>query len=149
MTDNQSDEENLRAEFESLGKNVAGALRSAWDAPESKRLRDEVLNGLYDFGSTLRRESENLANSQAAQQVKTEVGQLGDRLRSSDAQARLRHELVSVLQTVNAELQKVVDRWSEPENAAPSGEEEPAAAEPPGAPPVPGPAEGAPDQSAG
>ncbi len=141
MTDNQPDEEGLRKEFETLGKNLTDALRAAWDAPESKRLRDEVITGLSGLGTTLRRESENLANSPAAQQVKTEVEQIGERIRSSDAQAKVRHELLSALQTVNNELQKVIDHWSAAESSGSAATPEPEAA--PETPPD------SPDQSSG
>jgi hypothetical protein len=137
MTDNQPGEENLRKEFENLGKNLADAMRAAWDAPESKRLRDEVVNGLSGLGTTLRRESENLAGSPAAQQVKSEVGQIGERLRSTEAQTKVRRELLSALQTVNNELQKVIDRWSTAEADAAPPTEAPAETPAPEAAPEP------------
>jgi hypothetical protein len=112
MSDQQHNEENLRREFESLGHNLVEAMRAAWETPESKRLRDEVVTGLTDLGVTLKKEADNLASSQAAQQVKNGVGQVGEKLRAGEVQGKVRNELLSALQTVNNELQKVIMRWS-------------------------------------
>lgn len=124
MTDTPPDEENLRQEFESLGKNLIGALRSAWEAPESKRLRDEMTSGLSDLGSSLKREADYLASHPATQQVKSDVEHIGEKIKAPEAQAKVRRELIGALQTMNAELQKVIDRWKETEtpNEPPSQE---------------------------
>jgi hypothetical protein len=116
MTDMPPNEESLRQEFEALGKNLINALRSAWEAPESKRLRDEMTTGLNDLGSNLKREAEYLANHPATQQMKNDVEHIGEKIRAPEAQAWVRSELVGALQNVNAELQKVIDRWKEVEN---------------------------------
>ncbi len=108
-----NNEENLRQEFETLGRNLVGAMRAAWDSPESRRLREEMVNGLTELGVTLRREADNLSTSQAAQQVKNGVEQVGERLRTTDVPTKVRGELVNALQMVNGELQKIIDRWAE------------------------------------
>jgi hypothetical protein len=125
MSDNPPNEESLRQEFEALGKNLVGALHSAWEAPESKRLRDEMTSGLSDLASTLKREAEYLANHPATQQVKNDVGQIGEKIRAPEAQATIRHELLSALQAMNSELQKVIDRWSAAEAPAETSGENP------------------------
>jgi hypothetical protein len=125
MSDVPPSEESLRQEIEALGKNLIGALRSAWEAPESKRLRDEMTGGLSDLGSTLKREADYLASHPATQQMKEDVGQFGEKIKAPEAQAAVRRELMSVLQSVNSELQKVIDRWSaaEADMAEPAGDE--------------------------
>ena len=131
MSDIPPSEESLRQEFETLGKNLIGALRSAWEAPESKRLRDEMTSGLSDLGSTLKREADYLASHPATQQMKNDVGQLGDKIKAPEAQAAVRRELLSALQAVNSELQKVIDRWTQAEaGTAEEGAGEPAAESP-------------------
>jgi hypothetical protein len=125
MTDMPPNDESLRQEFEALGKNLIDALRSAWEAPESKRLRDEMTTGLNDLGSNLKREAENLANHPATQQMKNDVEHMGEKIRAPEAQARVRSELIGALQTVNAELQKVIDRWKAAENTGEQTAQEP------------------------
>lgn len=124
MSDVPPSEESLRQEFEALGKNLIGALRSAWDAPESKRLRDEMTNGLSDLGATLKREAEYLASHPATQQMKDDVEQIGEKIRAPEAQDAVRREILSALQSVNSELQKVIDRWKTTESTPePPGED--------------------------
>lgn len=118
MSDNPPGEESLRQEFEALGKNLIGALHSAWEAPESKRLREEMASSLSDLANTLKREAEYLASHPATQQVKSEVEQIGEKIKAPEAQGMVRRELLGVLRTVNSELQKVIDHWSAPEPPA-------------------------------
>lgn len=136
MSENKPGDESLKEEFESLGRNLVDALRSAWEAPESRRLREEVSSGLSDLGTTLKREADNLASSPAAQKVQTSVGEVGEKIRTAEVQEKVRLELIGALQTVNSELQKVIDRWANPPAAAETGGE-PAADETP-APGEPG-----------
>jgi hypothetical protein len=126
MSDIPPSEETLRQEIEALGKNLIGAVRSVWEAPESKRMRDEMTSGLSDLGSTLKREADYLASHPTTQQIKTDVGQIGEKIKAPEAQAAVRRELLSALQSVNSELQKLIDRWSAAEaGGAVSGEERP------------------------
>jgi hypothetical protein len=132
MSDETTNEENLSQEFEALGKNLIGALRSAWEAPESKRLREDMTTGLGDLVTTVKREADNLASHPATQQIKNDVNQLGEKMKAPEAQAAVRREMLSALKAVNSELQKLIDRWStgepapeEPsESASPSGQAE-------------------------
>jgi septum formation inhibitor MinC len=131
MSEVPPSEESLRQELETLGKNLIGAMRSAWEAPESKRLREEVTTGLSDLVSTLKREAEYLAAHPATQQIKTDVEQIGEKIKAPEAQVAVRRELLSALHAVNSELQKLIDRWSEADVSADAAEtsETPAAAE--------------------
>ena len=112
MSDKPQPEENLVEEFQILGKTLVSALRAVWEAPERKRVQEDFSNGLNELGNTLKREADHLANSQTGQQIRTGVDQIGERLRSAEAQEKIRVELVNALKTVNSELQKVVDRWT-------------------------------------
>lgn len=118
MSEVPPSEESLRQELETLGKNLVGAMRSAWEAPESKRLREEVTTGLSDLVSTLKREAEYLAAHPATQRIKTDVEQFGEKIKAPEAQVAVRRELLSALQAVNSELQKLLDRWSEADVSA-------------------------------
>jgi ribosomal protein L16 Arg81 hydroxylase len=113
MSDNPQPEEHLSEEFRNLGKNLISAVQAAWDSPDRKRLQDEVVGGLTELGVTLRKEAEYLSNSETGQQVKSNVEQIGERIRSSETQAKVRQELLAALKTANNEIQKVIDRWSE------------------------------------
>lgn len=150
MSDQNPPEGSLADEIQALGKNLSQALRSVWDTPERKRVQEQVTNSLTDLSTTLKREAENLATSPASQQLKSEFAKVGERVRSSEAQEKVRGELVNVLRMANSELQKVIDRWAtetpaanapEADDKAPSGGDAAEAAEEPAAQP----AENAPD----
>ena len=121
MSDNPRPEGNLEDEFQVLGKNLVAALRAAWEAPEVKRVQDELITGLSGLGTTLKHEADNLAGSPAGQQIKSGVEQVGERLRSVEAQEKVRQELLNALKVANTELQKVIDRWSANAGAAQPG----------------------------
>ncbi len=112
MNEKPSTEQGLAEEFQALGKNLMEALRAAWEKPERKRVQEQVLTGLNELGSTLKREADHFAASSTGQQIKTSVEQVGDRLRSVETQEKIRQELLTALQSANAELQKVIDRWT-------------------------------------
>jgi hypothetical protein len=112
MTEKPSTEEGLAQEFQALGKNLMEALRAAWEKPERKRVQEQVLTGLNELGSTLKREADHFTDSSAGQQIKTGVEQVGERLRNAETQEKIRRELLTALQSANAELQKVIERWT-------------------------------------
>lgn len=105
-------EDRLKDEFRLLGENLVNTLRSAWDSPERKRLQGELESSVNELGSTLRREVEHFKESPTGQQLKSDVEDLGERVRTGEAEAKLREEILSALQIINAELEKFSQRWS-------------------------------------
>ena len=112
MSDNPQPEQSLVGEFRRLGLNLVSALQAAWETPERKRFQDEMTQGLSDIGQTINREAEKLASSPTGKQIKTDVEQIGERIRSTETQEKVRSELLKALQTANSEIQNVIDRWS-------------------------------------
>ena len=142
MDDKPKPEGNLRDEFHNLGKNLTEMLRTAWNSAEATRVQEEVTSGLNELGTTLRREAENFASSPKAQQIKSEVHQVGERVRSAEFQSTVQHELLTALQTVNTELQKVIDNWSTTQakgTPPPGGAEQASSGQAPSEPPAPKP----------
>lgn len=121
MTQPQSNEENLTAEFRKLGQNLVDTLRTAWNRPERQKLQSELESGLKELEETLRRETAHLVESPTGQRIKEEVEDLRERIRSGQVEAKARQELLKALQTVNAELQKLLSRLSssQPSDEAP------------------------------
>ena len=104
-------EGSIAEEMRLLGKNLIDLMRSAWDNPERKRVQSEIEKGITDLGATLKREAEAMASSPTAQRVKTEVEEVGERIRSGEAQARVSQELFDALKTANDELGKIIEKW--------------------------------------
>ena len=122
MSENPKPEESLVGEFRRLGLNLVSALQAAWEKPERKRFQEEMTQGLNDIGQTINREAEKLASSPTGKQIKTEVEQIGERIRSTETQEKVRSEVLKALQTANSEIQSVIDRWSAKETETNSGE---------------------------
>lgn len=121
MTDQTPPEGNLADEFTNLGKNLLEVIQSAWQSPERKRVQQEIEQGLNELGDTLKVEAENFKSSPTGQQLKTDVEELGQRIRSGETQAKIQQELLAVLQTANTELQKVIQKWSASQPGADQG----------------------------
>gem|GEM_PF-559171 len=102
-------EESLVGEFTSLGKNLIDVLRAAWDRPERQKLQQEIETGLVDLGVTLRKEAKAVSESPVTQRVKTEVEDLGTRVRNTQIETKVREELIGALHIMNAELAKVAN----------------------------------------
>jgi methyl-accepting chemotaxis protein len=130
MTENHPSEENLSEEFRKLGQNLVSALQAAWDSPERKHFQDEMVSGLNEFGETLRKEAEQFTTSSTGQRIKDDVEHLGDKIRNSDTQMKVRQDLINALKFANSEIQKVVDRWSGSEEQTNPSETEPEGDEP-------------------
>ena len=122
MTDNPQPEKKLEDEFRNLGENLVEILRTAWDAPERKRIQGELERGVNELGATLRQEAEHFAASPGGQQIKAEVQDFSERVRSGEIQTKAREELLNALQLANAELQKVIQQWSAGRDSSAGGE---------------------------
>lgn len=112
MTESIPSQDELKEEFRSLGNNLVGALRSAWDSQERKKLQEEVESGLAEVAATLAREAETFKNSPSGQQLKSDLESLGERLRSGEVETAARRELMDVLRKINQELERAVEKWT-------------------------------------
>lgn len=113
MSENPQSEESITEEFRRLGINLVSALQTAWEAPERKKLQDELTSGLNELGSTLRREVEQFSSSDTGQRIKGDVEQFGEKIRSAETTSKVRGELIHALQLANTEIQRVIDNWTE------------------------------------
>ena len=104
----------LTDEFRTLGKNLVEAMRTAWESPERKRLQEEIESGLNEFGATLRQEGETFRESPTGQRLKSDFENIQERIRTGEAENRIRQELLNALKSINAELSKITERWSGP-----------------------------------
>jgi hypothetical protein len=119
MSEQQPPQGNLSDEFRQLGKNLVDAIRAAWDSPERRRLQQELETGMQELGSALRKEANELAQSPTGQRIRADVEDVSQRIKSGEAQQKVREDLLSTLQTLNRELQKVVERNTAPESPPP------------------------------
>ncbi len=124
-------ESDLTAAFRQLGDNLKRALQAAWESQERQQLQSEVASGLSELERVLRETGQEFTQGETGQRLKAELDDLRDRVRSGEVQARVSGELLSALQTLNAELERAARGWSTPS----------AGGEPPPAPDTAGPSE--------
>lgn len=112
MSENSTSEENLTDEFRNLGKNLIDVLHTAWESPERKKLQEEIESGLTEFGSSMKRELETFTDGPTGQQLKSDVEDLQERIRSKEVETKMREEILNTLRIVNTELEKVTSKFS-------------------------------------
>jgi hypothetical protein len=99
-------EGDLPDEFRKLGQNLKAALKSAWTSEEGRRLQRELQTGLAALQTGLSEAATELTAGPTGQQLRAEMEDLGQRLRSRQVESAVKSELLSALRAVNAELQK-------------------------------------------
>jgi hypothetical protein len=112
MSENKPPENDLAEEFRNLGKNLAEALRTAWESPERKKFQQEIENGVNEMGTTLSKEFGTFIESPTGQRLRSDVEDLGERVRTGEAQQRAREELLTALRRANIEIQRATERWN-------------------------------------
>jgi len=112
LTKNNEPEETLADEFRLLGKNLVDTAHAAWDSPERQRLQKEIEEGLSELGTTMTREYEQFRESSTGQKLRDDVNDISKRVRSSEIDTKIRADLISALQQVNTELEKITNRWA-------------------------------------
>ena len=125
MSENKPPENDIAEEFRNLGKNLAGAMRTAWESPERKKFQQEIEDGINAMGTTLRKEFENFIESPTGQRLRSDVEGLGEHIRTSEAQQRAQEELLAALKRANVEIQRATQRWDASKNAQQDSSEKP------------------------
>lgn len=137
-------DESLAQALADLGKNLVAVMHVTWERPERRKLQEDIEKGVNDLGSTLRDGAKAAADNPVSQRIRSDIEDLSDRVRSGQVETKVRSELISALQTLNIELEKVKNMLAvapEPgaETAAASSTEEssPGGEEPEAASPAP------------
>ncbi len=99
-------------QFQALGESLAQAMRAAWENEETQRRLQEMRTGLESMARDVGKAVEDTANTPQGQKIRQEAHHTADSLRSATEQTiqEVRPQLISALQTLNDELQKLVSR---------------------------------------
>lgn len=103
MTEKRAGDD-LAAEFLKLGQNLKQAAEAAWVSPEGQRLRGEIKSGLQALEKGLTEAAAELTTGETGQKLKSEVEEFSARVRSGQAEAKLREDLLAALRAVNNHL---------------------------------------------
>lgn len=99
-------QEELVEELRDLGQNLKSIIQTAWESEERKKIQQDLESGLRQLMLALEQSVTDFRESPEGQRLKEEAELLRDRLRSGEATAKLRDELLAILQKVNEELKK-------------------------------------------
>lgn len=103
-------EEKLSDDFKILGENLAEMLRAAWDRPERKAVKTEIERGLNEVGKALNGAIDEFSASDVGQKIKSEANDIKSRVQSGEVEEALRTDVRSALQSVNKELEKLIQK---------------------------------------
>ena len=108
-------------QFQALGSNLAAAFRAAWQSPETQHTVGEMKKGVESMLSEVGKAVNDAANSPDGQKVRSEVNRAAESARQATEKAvgDAQPHVVSALQQLNAELQKMIGQWSQPKDGHP------------------------------
>lgn len=118
MTENPPPESTIEDEFRNLGKNLLDTLHSFWDSPERMKVQEEIEQGLSQLSDTFKSEVDTFKESPTGQRLKTDMENLGQRVRTGEAETKAREEILKALRKVNEELGKVAEQIKRPRDNA-------------------------------
>lgn len=99
-------------QFQALGESLAAVFQAAWKNEEVRQQAEEMKTGLESLVKEVGQAIHTSANSSEAQRMKTEAAKAAESFRAAGEETvqEVRPHLVSALQTINEELQKVIGR---------------------------------------
>lgn len=112
MSTEDRSENNVHKEFNALGKNLFKAIQSAWDRPERKSIENEIVKGLDNLSSVIKKEAENFSDSKTGQKMKAEIDQFGEKIKKEETQQKFRKGVIDILKNANSELEKAIEKLS-------------------------------------
>jgi hypothetical protein len=116
-------------QFQALGESLAEAVRTAWESDETRRHVQNMQDGLEAMVDKVDRAIKEASASPKAQKLRGEAEKAAESLREAGEQTwqEVQPQLLSALNQINAELQKMIGRLKgeEPTSEAPAAEAAP------------------------
>ncbi len=108
-------------QFQALGESLAQAMHAAWENEATQRRVQEMRTGLEAMARDVSKAVEDTGNSPQGQRFREEAHHTAESLRSATEQTvqEIRPQLINALQTLNDELQKLINRIEK--NPSPGG----------------------------
>jgi hypothetical protein len=121
MTNPTGDESELVGELRQLTQNLKAAMQAAWESPGRRQLQADLQEGLEDMRQTFDQMASDFSQSEAGQRLKSDLEDLGDRVKSGELETQARADLVRLLKRVNQELEAASEKLSNPKDGAGDG----------------------------
>ncbi len=127
-------------ELSKLGKQMADAIKAAWESDDRKKLQAEIVDGLQKFGDEVSEALDKAGQSETAKDLRVKADKVAADMRERGVVEDVRKGIISGLDVINTELGKLVEKLepkatpADEAPAAPEAPAEPAAPEAPAAP---------------
>lgn len=115
----------LGRELSRLGENLRQVFTAAWASDDRLRIQREIETGLTEMAEALRSAADEFRQSESGRQLEQEVRDLEQRIQSGELESRVRTDLMEVLRTVNAELDRAAQGMARRTPKGGAGEEGP------------------------
>lgn len=99
-------------QFQSLGQSIAQAVRVGWENEDTQRQVNAMRQGLESMVTDISKAIEDSANTPQGQQIRQDATRAAEALRNAGEQTvqEVRPHLITALEQLNQELQKLKDR---------------------------------------
>ncbi len=135
MSEEPKTEKSITDELAKLGKQVADAIKAAWESDDRKKLQNEITDGLEKFRVQVSEALDHAGQSQTAQDFRVKAEKVVTDARETGVVEDIRKGILAGLDTINKELGKLVEKLeTKPGAEAPAEPEAAEAPEPPAEP---------------
>ncbi len=110
MSEETHVEKNIADELNKLGKQVADAIKAAWESEDRKKLQSEITEGLQKFGDQVTDAAKKATASEPAKQIKVQAEEVVTKVKESDVTDEVRKGLLTGLEAINKELGKLLEK---------------------------------------
>jgi predicted GNAT superfamily acetyltransferase len=127
----------ITEELGKLGKQMADAIKAAWESEDRRKLQAEILDGLQKFGDEVTVAFDKAGQSDTAKDLRVKAEKVVVDVRASAVAEDVRKGIISGLDVLNAEMSKLVEKLEPkpaPSDEAPVEPEAPAEPTEPEAP---------------
>ena len=113
MADEKQSQRSITEELNRLGTQLGEAMRLAWESEDRRRLQSEVVEGIRQFGEQVDRAAQQAREHPTTQQLRDQARRMTDRLQESNVVDDVRQGLVTGLEALNRELNRLVTRMQQ------------------------------------
>jgi len=137
MSEEPKVERSIADELSKLGKQLAEAVKAAWESEDRKKLQAEIAEGFQKLSQEVGEAVEKAAESETARELREKAEKVVEEIRETDVVEEVRKGILVGLDALNRELGKLLERL-EPKRPPEPPVEPAAPPEPPAEPAAPG-----------
>ncbi len=126
MSEEPKAERSIADELSKLGKQLAEAVKAAWESEDRKKLQAEIAEGFQKLSQEVGAAVEKASESEAARELREKAEKVVEEIREADVVEEVRKGILVGLEALNRELGKLLEKLE----SAPAPKEPEAPAEP-------------------